>query len=333
MTVDLSREQCDAWSLLTDSGTEDMPDAGELVAPSDEPEVVYHYTDANGLLGILKDGGIRCTHIRYLNDTQEYRQAAVEFLSMLSEFAAAPSADTGERMAAQAKLALDVLQAQLERNPYSGLEVPCHVASFSRLNDNLAQWRAYSGGGPRFAIGFRTDVLRKMAEDLAKERASLDFKFKRVHYSGADARGACRKSFVDAVQAMEKEYFKTKPHCPPENMHRAEIGRVATAVFRDFAPLIKNESFAQEQEIRLCHGIAGTDQTDYRTGRSTLVPYVLWKWPKDSRPIASITVGPTPHPAEAEMATRNLVMKHRECIHSFDSPTTLMSAIPYRDWT
>lgn len=36
-----------------------------------EPELLYHYTTQEGLLGILKDRCIWATHIRYLNDTSE----------------------------------------------------------------------------------------------------------------------------------------------------------------------------------------------------------------------------------------------------------------------
>jgi hypothetical protein len=36
-----------------------------------EPELLYHYTNQMGLLGILKDKCIWATHLRYLNDTSE----------------------------------------------------------------------------------------------------------------------------------------------------------------------------------------------------------------------------------------------------------------------
>lgn len=37
-----------------------------------EPELLYHYTDHNGLIGIIKNWELWHTHIAYLNDASEY---------------------------------------------------------------------------------------------------------------------------------------------------------------------------------------------------------------------------------------------------------------------
>ncbi|MDP3013182.1 MAG: hypothetical protein Q8M92_02985, partial [Candidatus Subteraquimicrobiales bacterium] len=36
------------------------------------PKIVYHYTDINGLLGIIDSGCIWATHVSRLNDSSEY---------------------------------------------------------------------------------------------------------------------------------------------------------------------------------------------------------------------------------------------------------------------
>ena len=35
------------------------------------PEIIYHYTDANGLKGLITSGCIRATHVNRLNDSSE----------------------------------------------------------------------------------------------------------------------------------------------------------------------------------------------------------------------------------------------------------------------
>jgi hypothetical protein len=35
------------------------------------PEVLYHYTDARGFLGIIESGILRATHISFMNDASE----------------------------------------------------------------------------------------------------------------------------------------------------------------------------------------------------------------------------------------------------------------------
>ena len=36
------------------------------------PQIIYHYTDINGLLGIIDSGSIWATHVSRLNDSSEY---------------------------------------------------------------------------------------------------------------------------------------------------------------------------------------------------------------------------------------------------------------------
>ena len=44
------------------------------------PEILYHYTDKNGLFGILENECIWATHYRFLNDISE-RQEAIRYCS------------------------------------------------------------------------------------------------------------------------------------------------------------------------------------------------------------------------------------------------------------
>src|SRR6266436_5360681 len=51
-----------------------QPVATPLATPA--PQTVFHYTDQNGLLGIIKDKSLRLSSIRHLNDAAELRHAA-----------------------------------------------------------------------------------------------------------------------------------------------------------------------------------------------------------------------------------------------------------------
>ena len=42
---------------------------------SELPEVIYHYTTQAGLLGIIGNGEIWASDLRYLNDSAEYHHA------------------------------------------------------------------------------------------------------------------------------------------------------------------------------------------------------------------------------------------------------------------
>ena len=47
----------------------------KMVSLQRPPEILYHYTTQEGLLGIIKDKVIWATHTQYLNDQAEFSYA------------------------------------------------------------------------------------------------------------------------------------------------------------------------------------------------------------------------------------------------------------------
>ena len=47
----------------------------EDVFNEEPPDTLYHYTNLEGLMGIIQDKAIWATHTQYLNDTKEYTLA------------------------------------------------------------------------------------------------------------------------------------------------------------------------------------------------------------------------------------------------------------------
>jgi hypothetical protein len=54
--------------------------------PVDPSYLLYHYTDQNGLLGIINKGSIWATHYQYLNDTSEFQKAKEILFSLLKRY-------------------------------------------------------------------------------------------------------------------------------------------------------------------------------------------------------------------------------------------------------
>ena len=115
-----------------------------------------HYTDANGLIGILKTRQIWATQVTCLNDTLEQRH----FGDLVHE-----------AVKARRKQNTDPLLEPLFRIADEGLETRDFtatgqfVACFSEAEDDLGQWRGYGGGECGYAIGFQSqgilDALRR----------------------------------------------------------------------------------------------------------------------------------------------------------------------------
>jgi hypothetical protein len=113
--------------------------------------VLYHYTNQQGLLGIISRKEIWATHTQFLNDVREFHHGlaiARDVVSSLHNSLIDPEIET----------ILDVF-AGSEVVPAGNVS----VVSFSEDGDSLGQWRAYGGPGGGFAIGITGECLRELA--------------------------------------------------------------------------------------------------------------------------------------------------------------------------
>jgi hypothetical protein len=109
------------------------------------PKVVYHYTSANGLLGMFLNRSIWATDCTFLNDSDELRQADRMVQSLVSS-----------------KLSKHKFKRKIQNwisdfSSYSAL-----TASFSEDGDLLSQWRAYCPTDGGYSIGFEKEFWRKL---------------------------------------------------------------------------------------------------------------------------------------------------------------------------
>jgi hypothetical protein len=141
----------------------------DWVPPDVKTRVVYHYTSAAGLIGILTSGELRGTSASFLNDTSEIEHGLSICKAVLEEERAA-------RTSAEEQTLLERTLGLL------GDEVLLHevyLTSFSARRDVLSQWRGYGSSEGRFCIGFQLsqfserDVLylpRPVAYQLDEQR-------------------------------------------------------------------------------------------------------------------------------------------------------------------
>src|SRR5262245_41955776 len=104
------------------------------------PRVLYHYTKANGFMGIMSDRHVWAYDIRYANDASEITYGMKLIEEVISEL----QSDANE---------LGGLTQQIE---FRMNMFPIFVLSLSQEKDDLSQWIAYGGRLGGFAIGFHT---------------------------------------------------------------------------------------------------------------------------------------------------------------------------------
>jgi len=118
------------------------------------PELLSHYTNQGGLIGILQNHVLWASNIRFLNDHNEYEFGITLFRDFITNAVAAERDDERKRFSQSMLTAM----GQLWPN------ASVYVASWSDTDDDLGQWRAYSGGGTGFQIRMPGATLRDLAE-------------------------------------------------------------------------------------------------------------------------------------------------------------------------
>lgn len=231
---------------------------------SSPPELLYHYTTASGLLGILEKKALWATDVGYLNDYMEVELSIDELIDALgADYSSREDADP-------AGAALRSAEASLVDHRGGGRFGP-FVASFCESGDQLSQWRGYGRGG--YALGFDSAALASLP--ALKDGTTVDLI--RVEY-GDDARARM-------VARVVKEVGRLDPFTGPGIFGPLGAG------LRGLAS-IKDSGFREENEWRLYTLPQGTFTLEQHRAlpSGAIAPYI--EVPLPLAALKRIVIGP-----------------------------------------
>lgn len=258
-------------------------------------KTIYHYTDVRGLIDILKSGKIWATHVSRLNDAKEYEIG----ISLVSQ-----------RIRAIPQGPLKVLADKvISRMRYVDTFVACYSAAANRLS----QWRAYSGGGTGYCLGFKTSEMA-----TADSRMPL---LEKVVYSEATA-----NAILFRLQSRVDEFLSSN------DFGEVEVGYLMgmlASIFNVVACIIKHPGFEEEAEYRQIYQPSTSQlslKTKYRMGRFGLTSYVEIGFLQEGKlPIESVTIGPC-RDLDSEERSLSMLLSN----HGYGDVEVLKSGIPLR---
>jgi hypothetical protein len=115
--------------------------------------IVYHYTDAFGLEGIVRKKQIWATHYRFQNDPRELKEGE----DFVRELAKAMLVESGTPL--ERHLLLKSFLDDYEQMAVTKIVKDLYIASFTEARDDLSQWRAYGGRGGGYCIGVKMRLV------------------------------------------------------------------------------------------------------------------------------------------------------------------------------
>jgi len=241
----------------------------EQATPSIFDTLIGHYTDSAGLLGIVSDGSMRATNIRFLNDAQEYKLAFQEAVIILREYL---DTETPHR---------NIIEDTIRDLPLSTRASSCFVISFSEHYDSLSQWRGYGGSGQAYFIGFNK-------ERLASHAATLGWRLTPCTYD----RGVHHWVTRQIVEPIMRELLEEAPG--DGRIQKWGLHNAISFALETIAASFKHRGFREEAEVRLISPPIryASPLVKYRPSHRGIIPYVDFPLPKVVTSLYSEAVPP-----------------------------------------
>jgi hypothetical protein len=267
-----------------------------------ESGVLFHYTTAEGLKGIVEKNEFWASSAYFLNDSAEVTYGCGVLRQVLDEWIGCRSG--GGRNSISLDLAQD-LKGEFEDHLLNRVVAPVYLACFCEDGNLLSQWRAYGPTGG-YALGF--DVLPHTG-GFTPEPNTYTAKLLRVEYDRDEQIKRC-KSILNTVLPIldEPEVGHVIPQLASHGaVNYQRIRGIIEDMLMEEAVAFKDEAFSVEKEWRLVVRRRellkqGTDdggkspiQIHFRPARGYLIPYLrlIPTIGHDKIPLRSIRSGPT----------------------------------------
>lgn len=264
------------------------------------PPVLYHYTDAQGLMSIVDSKELWATNVLYLNDASEIRYAhdlAREFIATL-----APDSTIYRTL----RKGLGYLSFLMDEG-----DVDIFISCFSSEPDLLSQWRAYGRSGTGFALGFRTQELMDLAS------------------AGAPGNNQSL-SLLPIVYSRERQ-LELMSEFASTTIQRRDEQQIGTFQYSDLLPWItlvtkcKHPLFREENEWRLSmlHLHPHTNPR-FRVKDGNIAPYVTIPVQRINA-LTNVFIGPSLNPQLTKRAVKAMLLRK-----GYGQVTVEASGVPLR---
>jgi hypothetical protein len=264
MSISASAQECHARAAAVFAAR--SPKAQDLMKP------LYHYTNSEGLIGIVTSKHLRATDSRFVNDPLELEYGRAVFKEVLGQFGVPPFV---VRMVSEGILPISV-----------------YVASFCEDGDLLSQWRAYSSDGLGYAVGFDPSA--------SWIGGGVEASIVRVVYDPIHQ----LELLTHVIDPVLDTLLSWNGEGPPPN----DVSQIR-GVVEPLLPMFKNPGFDQEHEWR---AVVHLDRPEnYRAARFGVTPFVALEAADGlGLPITDLVLGPRIEPKRGAFAATHLLCDH-----------------------
>jgi hypothetical protein len=273
-----------------------------------EARQLYHYTNLEGLNGIVRTDDLWLTHAQYCNDDEELTHGMRLTKRVLEE---QRDKSDGKKRKYLDELLRIICKPELD---------PVYICCFCEEDDLLSQWRAYAANGMGVSLAIEPNKFRYITGRDCPPRFGV-MRFWKVFYKVETQ----EKIIRNAIKFFPK--FKARSTA-------SEWAQWTAEAIRFFLPTFKNSDFSEEKEWRLIFSPAAGSPAlpSFRVARGMLIPYYSLKalsnelgHGKQKLPIRTVRIGPCPN-RRLNAASARLLLNQ----NGYEKSKLETSASPYR---
>lgn len=291
-----------------------------------DDRTIWHYTNGAGFLGILRSHSIWASSLLFLNDSAEIYHT----FKTARDFASYSGCDELDKRLID--LAIDHAGGSSGNVISAVMNVSIFAASFSLKSDDLNQWRGYASNSGGYCVGFSPSTLRefgaKQGFGLERVRYQRDEQYQLIQPVVGDFLTESRKLSlsIEQLKGLDGTW-------PWENVHETLPRLVDNFLvkLKSIAPVLKHQSFAEEEEWRLVSqiGRGSTYPVEFSDTDRGLVPYVpvALSEPDEIMNLRAVIIGPSPRSHLNLLASTWAGQRH-----NVKCPSMATSSLPFRNW-
>ena len=255
------------------------------------PSLITHYTNDEGLRGILSTRELWLTNVFNLNDPSEIKfgvNRAIEILNKLSKNGTSDQRYFADRF------------SHIYRN---SIERAAHffACSFSKNSDELGQWRAYGDDGRGYSIEFKTELLEKAFELEHQPVPGTNSVFD-VRYNNAEIVKIQTKLVSSAFPLINLPQQKQVTVKQKNNFLEKLSSLLAMYVLQS-SLYFKHEGYRAEEEYRFLQTfnyLLPVPNEKHRFRKDEIVKYRVFNWnDAEQLPIKRVVIGPAADKSKA----------------------------------
>lgn len=221
-------------------------------------QVVYHYTSLEALYSIVTNRSFRLTSLKSSNDATELFYKPETFICNLENIIANETDELTKQYLFLIKNSVDKHKDEFFKE--------CRRKSFpyalclSKKRDNLTHWDRYANSCTGVCIGFNVSALNVLMQRLAITSFGVGvYDVGDTLYASECKDRLIKKSLLSIINEIVKQDKMSIDETI--NLLRDNGYIYAIGAYRQISKFVKDQSFVDEDEVRLFHDSASVDDT------------------------------------------------------------------------